>query len=225
MPSYFLHSSQLWLIANQARQRAIDAAKESPDAPAVDAVVAIIFSAAAAEGFINELASCLIDGADAAFIPADLTQFAQTIQSLESTHKSTLIKYSQGWHTLAKRPIDETQNPYRDLELLFGLRDMIIHPKARNQAGPPKGRPGGRRATHKMPDLVVKFQKMGLATRSHKDVGMSWFSALQTDKMADWACKASFHMIVAILNLIPDLHGGIADHFRRQFDTYKRLLQ
>jgi hypothetical protein len=75
-----------------------------------------------------------------------------------------------------------------------------------------------------MPHLVKTFQRRKLAKPSMKTLGMSWLEALQTDKMASWACETALNMMLALLEMIPDSPGDPAHYFKTQLRRYKNTL-
>jgi hypothetical protein len=200
LPSYFVHSPQIWLLARDARDRATAAIQKEPKAYAVDAVTAFVLSASAAEGFINELAGiCRLRLRDSA-LPAGVAAFAEMHEELERQSVGTLTKYLMASYTLSRAMFDKGKNPYQDFALLFRLRDLLMHLKAIDQEGPREG----DLHTFTMPKLVMTFQQRKLARQSEGNQGMSWLAALQTGDMAAWACDTSLQMMLAVLNMIPD---------------------
>jgi hypothetical protein len=74
-----------------------------------------------------------------------------------------------------------------------------------------------------MPKVVKRLQTKKLAKASKEDVGSSWFDALQTDRMAAWACNTALAMIHAVLDMVPDGPGDPTSSFKRQFRSYSSL--
>jgi hypothetical protein len=218
VPSYYLHSSYIWQLARDARDRARDVVADNPDASAADAISAIILSAAAAEGFINELSELGIQKYPGHSIPASFEAFGQRIQELENERSSTLDKFLAAAPLLSSTKFEKGRNPFQDFSLLFDVRNMIIHVKAIDQSGPQDG----EAATFTMPEKVRVLQGKGLAKQSVVGVGMSWCAALETDKMASWACETALNMILAVLDLIPESPGDPTSHFKCSFRNHKK---
>jgi regulator of sirC expression with transglutaminase-like and TPR domain len=103
--------------------------------------------------------------------------------------------------------------------MLFKVRDALIHIKAIDQAGPPQG----EMTTFTMPDFVMELQRRHLAKASNKDVGAGWLDALETDRMASWACDTALNMMLAVLSLIPDGPGDPSDQFKHLLRLHKNL--
>ena len=75
--------------------------------------------------------------------------------------------------------------------------------------------------TFTMPDFVTEFQRQGLAKLSTKDVGAGWLDALETDRMATWACETALKMMLAVLDLIPDAPGDPTTQFKHLLRLHK----
>jgi len=205
------------LLAREARIRAAGAVAANPDSPAVDAIAAVVLAAAAAEGFINELGTLCTDTRPDSHLPPSHAALAQKLLELEQAHSSPLDKYLAAALILTGKKLPKGMKLYQDFALLFAVRNSIMHIKAVDQAGPRQG----EMLTFTMPEIVKKLQGKKLAKASKKEIGASWFEALQTDKVASWACTASLNMILAVLDMMPDIAGDPARHFKRQFRSCK----
>jgi hypothetical protein len=208
MAEYYFHANVLWRMACEARDRATTLLAQQPDAAATDVTVAIVLSAAAAEGFINELAEmCHPDFTGARHhgvrVPQNVSSFGEAMREIEKNRGSTLFKYLMASYTLSGTMFDKGANPYQDLALLFDLRDMHMHLKPIDQAG----RLEGEMRTTVLPKKIQTFQTRGLARPSTRDRGISWFYALQTEAMARWSCETSLNMMLSVLNMISDYPG------------------
>ena len=200
MPAYYYHSPAIWMLARDARNRAVDVVTANAESPAADAIVAILLAAAASEGFINEVAELYIPKRLDSHLPVSLVAFGTKIQEMEQAYASTLDKYSAGAFMLSGAEFDKGKNPYQDFALLFAVRNAVMHIKAIDQAGPIED----EKMTFTMPKVVRCLQQKKLARPSSKDVGASWYDALQTDRLASWACSSSLQMILAILAMLSD---------------------
>ena len=220
MPAYYYHSPAIWMLARDARTRALDVVRANADSPAADAVVAILLAASASEGFINELAEMYIPKRPDSHLAASLINFGTTIQALEKSHTSTLDKYLAGAALLSGGPVDSGKNPYQDFTLLFTVRNAVMHVKPIDQEGPREN----DQVTFTMPKFVKTLQQNKLAKPSSKDVGASWYEALQTDRVATWACLSSLNMILAILDLLPKSSSDPACLIGERFRSFKTMI-
>jgi hypothetical protein len=216
---FYCHSPHIWLLARDARIRAAAVVAANADSPAVDALAAIILAAAASEGFINELGTLCINTRPDSHFPPSVVTLGNELLKLEQARRPTLAKYATTATILSGKQMDERRRPYRELALLFDARNALMHIKAKDQAGP---RQRGK-LTFTMPEVVKKLQRKKLAKASQKEVAASWLQALETDKVAAWACTSSLTMTLAVLKMMPDFVGDPAEHFKRQFRAYKAL--
>ena len=125
------HSVHIWLIACEARDRAIE--RGDPDHPPSDAIVATVLSAAATEAFINELAE-FIAAARVRLdetLSTELRAFADAILRIEESHGSLQDKYLMAAQTLGGSPFDKGTNPFQDFDTLMKLRNDLMHSKPR----------------------------------------------------------------------------------------------
>jgi hypothetical protein len=198
--------------ACDARDRAADAARANLDDTQRDATVAIILSAAAAEGFINEVAAFVSEmvgpgGFLADTLTAQWTAFASLLNELEEGHASPKVKYLAA-SVLLGRPFDKGQNPFQDFALLMRLRDDHMHlkPKASLRAK-------GQDFVMEPPPYIKGFQGRGLARTFPADVSAPWISHIQTAEMAKWAVVTARSIIHAVLDMSPDSDGSFRDPF------------
>ena len=138
---------------------------------------------------------------------------------MEAARSSTLDKYKAATGILSAKTFDNGGQLYQDFRLLFKVRDAFMHIRAIDQAGPMEG----ERATFTMPDFVKELQRRQVAKATTKDVGAGWLDALETDRMASWACETALNMMLAVLGLIPDGPGDPSDQFKHLLRLHKTL--
>ncbi len=196
------HSGHIWLIACDARDRAIERVKNDPDHPPSDAIVAIILSAAATEAFINELAEVIamtrvrLDET----LSTEVRAFADAIREIEESHGSLQDKYLTAAQTLRGSPFDKGTNPFQDFDTLVKLRNDLMHAKPKDGL---EIDANGALSTA-VPKHITALQQRRLARTPCQGVNISWFDTLTTEKMATWAPKTAHAIILAVLDLIPD---------------------
>lgn len=168
--------------------------------PPSDAFVAIILAAAATEAFINELAELV----SITRIRLDETltdeqrSFADVIRKLESERpRGALQKKYLGAAEALGSPFDPGSNPFQDFNTLVKLRDSLMHVKPNTDTEVDSD---GRLRTP-MPAHIRALQQRGLARR---DTNISWFDALLTQEIADWAPATARTIMLAVLDQFPD---------------------
>jgi hypothetical protein len=198
---------------------------------ASDATVAIILSAASAEGFINELADTVrieLERPQLYSVLPQLTMFADAHEQLENPKEgprgSTGDKYLAASEKLSGSPFTRGANPYQPFATVMRLRDLHMHLRSRDRDGLIDNGPDQEPTiTISSPEGRIAFIKslvqMGLTWQWDDDarIGASWLNLLQTAKMADWCCRASLNIIRAVLDLIPDSLSDTSRMFKRDF--------
>jgi hypothetical protein len=206
-------SSHLLGIACDARDRAVKAAKASPDDTHRDATVAIILSAAAAEGFINE-ASELVNqmSKPGGVLPRDVTPqeaaFGQLLVDLEKGHASIKAKYLTASVLLSGRLFDQGCNPFQDFSLLIKLRDEHMHLKPKQGLRVQDGN-----LLPSPPSYIPGLQGRGLVRKYPENTHVPWISYVQTAEMAQWAVETARNIITAVLDMTLDTLDFKSDPF------------
>jgi hypothetical protein len=176
-------------------------------APA-DALVAILFSALAAEAFINDLA--VAADMAAAFgrehgiespVLDLLADLASALVEIETDRGSVPLKYQMASKILVGHTFSRGASPFQEFRELFSLRDILAHPRPRDRV-----EQGG----YVVPSatLVRNFQQKKL-TRTPPPKpgggpgGTPWLLQIETDRMADWAYKAACKIIEALGAVLP----------------------
>ncbi len=202
IPQMYLLSPQLLRIAWDARQRSIDAKTEETDwSP--DATVAIVFSAAATEGFINELAEFLRahQGERSPFTISDsLLGFAEDWQKIEDKRAGIRAKFHAASRNLTGNEFDRNTDPFKGFDRLIRLRDDHMHLKPQDTHHVTDA---GLHYT-KPPDLIQELTDLGLAQTVPHGVSMPWLNRVQTAAIAEWAFQTGLAMILAVLQMFPD---------------------
>jgi hypothetical protein len=195
------HAGTIIFTAYRARNRSI---KEMADRTAsgdqgvltTDAIVAIVLAAAAAEGFINELAENIgqyrqhaSSWAPNAITP-QMSAAADAIFDLEFQHGSVTDKYVQASAQLGHR-FDKGGKAFQNFDSLIELRNAIMHIK-----------PVRLSESHSGDAMTEALARQGHAIKRDQ-YSLPWFDRLQTPATARWACDVARATILAILDLIP----------------------
>ena len=189
-------------MAHEARDRVVTAVADNPSVWPGDATVAVLMAAVSTEAFINELAALLKMHRDSAHagLTAPLRACADALEEIETSRGSLSLKYLMAYTTLASAPVDKGANPYQDFATLMKLRNDLVHLKPHDTFD---AQPGGDHRV-RWPKYIEELEKRGFARRRQEGVATSWLSALQTEKMARWACVTALNVILGVLDLIPD---------------------
>jgi hypothetical protein len=182
---YFFNSGILFKIAVSAYERTKSALSDSTDGQN-DALVAILFSAAALEASIMDLA-LIAAGDSQIFGRTDLQALADILDETESSRGSIRLKFLLAKSILSGKPYEKGSLPYQDFDTLFTLRDAIIHMKPEKITGEP----------HK---IIQRLQAKNLCEPQDPHLTGSWLGQVSTRAVARWACNV-------VVDMVQSLHG------------------
>ena len=113
----FFYSVELYSIARKAHGSG-------------DYLIAIAFAASAVEAFINELAlrASVSLKTEKPYQPA-LSVLAEVLEDAESCRMSVQGKYRLAKQLLTGKPLETDKSPYQDFNMLFQLRNALLHMK------------------------------------------------------------------------------------------------
>lgn len=193
---YFGSSSILFGIARAAYERTGVASSERIGGQN-DALVAIIFSAATLEAVVMEMALFAEAATNLSSTPSFIHDVANAIHEDENSHYSARRKYITAKTILPGESYDKGAQPFQDLDLLFSLRDHIIHLKPEKITQEP----------HK---LVRRLRAMRLCVDEEPHVRSSWLSQVCTRGVARWACNVVARMAASICESLSQGEENVA---------------
>ena len=164
-----------------------------------------MFSALAAEAFINELpeaASRDAYGTRGLQLPAEpvLDDLAGTLSAMEQAHERIQAKYDAARKILTGRAFDHGAAPFQDFNDLIKLRNDLVHPLHQD-------RTTTLGHTEPASPVVRDLQRRGRTrTRGRRGDpmgGMSWLSEIYCGRMAAWAHKAACDVIAELIMALP----------------------
>jgi hypothetical protein len=109
----------LFVVALRACERARQIEQE--------AVVAVVFSALAIEGFLNQMVCLASHWEGPPPIPGEVQAFAHILNNLEKQRASIETKLQVAHYILTHRELDRGSLPYQDFDLLMKLRNALAH--------------------------------------------------------------------------------------------------
>lgn len=175
----------------------------------------IIFAAMSAEGFINELED--VAKTAATNDPEHATELGAVLSVIESSRGSIRLKYLMALNVLSGRTFDAGRFPFQDFNLLFTLRDELVHLK-------PKDRitinPDHTIDTSAFPRVVTDLRHRSLLVLPDGGTMGSWLSLISSRAVAFWACQTVSAMVNTILDAIPAgrLSEDATALFRKAFE-------
>lgn len=185
------------------------------------ATVALIFSAAAVEAFINEMAvhsrSAVLETSNPpgeSTEPKSVIRLAELLEEAERSKGSTQLKYLLAGQALSDIGFVKGRNPYQDFNDLMDLRNAIVHLKMTAEE-----LDWGDNAPNLPKPIARMSSKKVLADPTHQ---LSWFHKLQTRAVARWACETAKGIVIATLDSVPS--GRLHDKLEFYRKTFSQAL-
>jgi len=188
--SYFLSSGVLYMVAKKAYDRTKSAPSDSARNQD-DALTALLFSAATLEAFIAELAFYAQSSMRFCPTPSPVQALASVLKEVEASRGSVRLKYLVAKAILSGDTYDKGTQPYQDFDLLFTIRDAIVHMKPERINQEP----------HK---IVAALSARGLCDPEDPHAKSSWLHQITTRAVARWACNVVRDMVNSVRECFPD---------------------
>lgn len=209
--------SLLHLAAGAYERTACAPSDHAPDQD--DAVAAIVFSAVALEAFINQAAGLASQYGPLDLLPPEppvVARFAQLLQLAERWRVSSTPSKFELASIVFEQPYDKGTQPYQDLALLFGLRDGLVHQKARD-AEKMYVTLEGRLVVERPHRHINALRAKRILT---EDEDLPWWARIRTRAVARWACNVPPAVYCSFVEMLPqsrfkrDLVDGVAEYFK-----------
>lgn len=178
---YFANANVLLGIARRAYGQTV-----LKDASTVmdNSITAILLSCAALEGYINETSALLNEMPDMTEGKPKAKAFADILSEAEANRASIRLKYLLALPILTGETFDKGANPYQDFDLLFAIRDEIMHYKL-------------EKVTNEPHRIVKRMRTKGL-TKETPGSPSTWLVKIATAEAARWACNTAAIMINSV---------------------------
>ena len=187
----------LYIAAADAYRRC-EAAAPTPRTyfQSYDPFVAVVFAAAAFEGFINDAIEAALPRPPVNHGPL-CTQFATIGKHLRERYAKTEEKLDLAHVVFAGKPFDRGMCPHQDWALLARLRNKLLHMRPEGYFEYGDDMTQG--------ELVCPKVIEGLRTKNILDDSgtqcASWHPLIQTVAVARWACDVAADMVDALLGV------------------------
>jgi hypothetical protein len=217
----------LFGLAWQAYERTSNAASDR-EWGQIDAYGAIILAAAAAEAFINELASLARQAVDEdprgwPPHPPQIAAFASQVLAAETGRSTGRRASTPGKFVVALKALtglrpDAGRRVHQDFALLMRARDGLIHTKLDVQPAQPGSLPHAPSSS--LPPVVAQ---LGPRNVTAMESGLSAIDSLSTRGVARWACASAAAIVQEVIASMPRGSGGQrsldfeVNHFARWF--------
>jgi len=179
-----------------------------------DAIVAVIFSVAAMETFINEIGTLTsMWSGDPTYFPHEPPQIrilADLLEEIEAARGSIKSKFSLARMVLSGGiPYEKHRQPFQDFDLLVSLRNQLIHFKELNEMQWPEPN---------VPRIVERLRAKNILAEFPESIPQP-ILYFQTRAVARWACNTAAAIVQSILDVIPEsqLKKNTESFYRPQF--------
>ncbi len=156
-----------------------------------NAIVSILMAVTALEANINELGELALTlGNTEEFNNTIVSHLANVLSELENSHESTRLKIQLTKYTLTNEMYDKGKQPYQDLDLLFRLRNSIIHMKPSEEM--------------KKNKIIKTLESKKILPPLKENSIVGWLTRVSTKNVARWA-------IQTVVTIIKDINKSIND--------------
>lgn len=173
----------------------------------LQSLVVLVFAAIGVEGFLNEvLASVQMSAKVDPRLPAQLRALADAAPKLHARNVQTAEKVRTFYTILADKPYDAGRQPFQDFDLLFRIRNVVVHTRPeRYSVDALEGLNAGTAKVSELTPhpLVRQLHSRGLLVGDRK-AWMPLFAALCSPTVATWALRAASDTVRALVELFPD---------------------
>lgn len=180
---YYHGASKFLLLASLA----VDRCEETGFS--INAHVAQIMAAVAAEAFISEFAFVL---STLKHIQkgTELARIGMILEQLEVSRVQVAEKFSIASQLLPGDPFDAGRQPFQSFNQLITLRNYLAHPKV----------------VSKPPRWFSYFVSNGLVTQKPDDeyILTDWTAQLQNKRCASWACRATARIVLDLVGRLKE---------------------
>jgi hypothetical protein len=215
---FFYDAKTLFDIARRAYDRTKDVSGDR-DPLQKDALVAITFSAATLEAFINEAADLAWRMRPVSLPPRaeSLTTFGKLAREVETLQGGVQFKYHLASTVFAGHPYDEGRPPFQDFDDLLTLRNRLLHLRPMGEVEPTLR---GRMVVEN-PPFVERLRGRNItAIAINTETPVPWIDRISTRAAARWACNSAAEMIRSVVTMAPS--GDYGDALRiAQFQWFR----
>lgn len=206
-----MHASSLFKIAKDACKRCNKEFGPREHAGG-DPIVSIVFSAAAAEAFMNEAIVLVPSAIELSKLQGMLAEhpgvakFEALCTATEEARGSVKLKFMMGRLAFTGEVYDKGTRPYQDFDLLIKVRNWLLHMRPLDVVdwNPAKLSPGMLPPTVEVPPFVKGLRSKNLLVDKAQNEVPNSFYDLSTPATASWACETAAAMVQSFIEVVPD---------------------
>lgn len=215
-----LSAGRLFLVATGAYER-LKVLSSSTSGGKDDALIIIVFCAAALEAFLNELPELLsMFPAASGSEPPQIASYVDLVKEVEANNGSIKLKYLLAYSVLSGQPCEKGEIPYQDFSLLVDIRNELLHGKPRNVSSVTK--PDGTIEFGPQHKILGRLRDKGILDKSQPTfdvpvtnaqgavetrpipIPLPWHYLVATKAAGNWACETVATVVESLLKVVPD---------------------
>lgn len=171
------------------------AAQEESTANRSQCIVALVFSAAALEAYVNEV--CEYAGwIDSQEIPQSVRTLGVVAEELEGRNAQLHLKLQLISVVLTGQLFDKSTVEYHDFDLLVRIRHALLHLRPHLFDFPV--------ADRDVHPIVRRLVSRGIITEPGEFIRQDWFSVLHDPAIAAWGFRTAHSVAVSIATMFPE---------------------
>lgn len=195
----YWHAETLWSLARRIADRMERPEQEQDPYLMGPALTVLLFAAMSVETFLNELEMIASNGV--ALGDQGIRPLRDALREIEASRGSIRLKVLM-LGVACGRPFDTGAEPFQGFDLLFRLRDVIVHLKPQRQTYAKDGTVEFSGATAKLLDELYRQRHLiaDPTTRPARSV----LQILSTSRLCLWALEAAAATIKRVVDILPE---------------------
>ena len=192
-------AGHLFSLAKQAYERTKSGETEREPGKS-DALVAFVFSAAALEAFINELADMANNDLGLEDDSKVIKSFASLMDEVEAARGSVQLKFQLAKFVFSGATYEKGKPPFQKMIQLFNVRNALVHLVPQDEF---KTTFEGTFIRVRETKVLQALPQNILAEYDEKRVA-DWKTMISTQAAAKWACNSAVEMAQSVLVTLPN---------------------
>jgi hypothetical protein len=169
-----------------------------------EVLTAIVFSATAVEGFLNELVERL-ENTPPKTLQEPLIALRVTLGLAERSRASTELKLQLAVVALARKVLDTRQGPFQEFGQLLALRNAIVHYRpAKVGLREEHSGDGESEIAYDRQNLLRTLESKKLLPRREPALVLGFLTLIGTRAVARWAINTGCAIVNGLMDLMPD---------------------
>lgn len=192
MPGFLSNNQVFFWIAREAYLRS----KRKP----TEALTCIVFSAFGLEAFINVLSEFMRQGFGGMEPSGKANLLGQALAQFDDSRENLLARIQVTKVILSGNIYNKGAEPFQDVAMLLKVRNALVHPRPEKV----HGSVNNKDLSTMYPKFISHLKNKGLVDDLNGGRTKSWYSLIETPKVAKWAYVISCSIIEDIIDSFPE---------------------